>query len=91
MPIYQLPNGKIVRISLEDLLNMTDEDEQSLIADNRGDYPTSTLYGSAITGPQKKSKKDFYDKDGLDFEQDNEEFFDEDIDINNLPDEDTLV
>ena len=68
---------------------MTDEDVQFLIAANCGDYPSSHMHGSAIRGPQKKSKKDFYDNDGLDIETDSDDITsDGGVDLNKLPDED---
>ena len=36
--IYQLPTGKIINISIDDFLNMTDDDMQLMIATNFGVY-----------------------------------------------------
>jgi hypothetical protein len=45
---YQLPNGKVINISVEEYLSLTDEDIQTLIALNYGEYPTSYWFGSCI-------------------------------------------
>ena len=91
MPIYQLPNGKVVNLSIDDLLNMTDEDEQFLIGSNIGDYPSSHMHGSAIKRRRKSKKEDFYNKDGLDYEQDSDEMNSErPLSLEDLPDEDSF-
>ena len=38
---FQLPNGKVINITVEEYLCLTDEDIQTLIALNYGEYPTS--------------------------------------------------
>jgi len=46
--LYQLPNGKVINISVEDYLNLTEEDIQALVALNFGEYATSYWFGSCI-------------------------------------------
>jgi hypothetical protein len=86
--LYQLPNGKVVNISVDDYLNLTDEDIQALVALNFGEYATSYWFGSCINqteAPEKLMK----DVSMLSFEE-QDEYLDNlsNIDINNIPDED---
>ena len=46
--LYQLPNGKVVEISLEDFLEMTDADFQNLMAFNAGEHVNNPFINSAI-------------------------------------------
>ena len=46
--IFQLPNGKVINISIDDYLQLTDEDIQALVALNIGEFPTSYWYKSCI-------------------------------------------
>jgi len=90
---YQLPSGKTIKISIEDYLNMTDEMEQILISQNVGD--SLSLWHDSAIKPHKNTK--FKDDDDdeeiidLDYDIENEELKSEqDIDINNIPDEDSF-
>lgn len=88
--LYQLANGKLITISVDDLLHMSDEDEQYLVGLNRGGSPSSPFFGSSISkGSGKTHHSNPYEKDGLDIEEDSDEVMgDEKFDINNIPDED---
>lgn len=46
--IFQLPNGKVINISIDEYLLLTDEDIQALVALNIGEFPTSYWYRSCI-------------------------------------------
>ena len=52
--IYQLPTGKIIEISLEQYLEMSDDDVEYFIAYEIGEYAEDPFYGS-IFYHQKKS------------------------------------
>lgn len=52
---YQLPNGKVVYLSIEEYLNLTDQDVQLLMSLNYGDYIHNPFQGSVIN----KSSQDF--------------------------------
>jgi hypothetical protein len=69
--IYQLPNGKIVHISTEQYLDMTDQDIQDLMAGNVGEYPESHWQESAIRKPKKKTEVT-HDK-SIDYQEESEE------------------
>lgn len=85
--LYQLPNGKVINISVEDYLNLTDEDIQTLVALNFGEYATSYWFGSCINQTEAPEKL-LQDESMLSFEE-QDEYLDKlsNFDINNIPDE----
>lgn len=56
--IYSLPNGKVIHLTLEEYLDLTDEDIQYLMSINAGEYPRSNWQGSAISRRAKIPKED---------------------------------
>jgi hypothetical protein len=60
--LYQLPNGKVITISLEEFLELTDLDIQYLISLNYGEHITDPFAGSAV---DTNSKEKYYDFDYL--------------------------
>lgn len=72
--IYQLPSGKIIYISLEQFLELTDEDEQFLRATNEGDYPSS-IWQDSVIRKRSKTKTTIIEKhdDSIDYVPDSEE------------------
>lgn len=67
--MYQLPSGKVIYLTLEEYLDLSDQDLQDLIGTNIGAYPTSIWEGSSI-----KSKSDRKNvKNELDYTEDSEE------------------
>lgn len=46
--LYQLPNGKVVEVSTEQYLEMSDEELEYLIAFNYGDAMEDPWFGSVI-------------------------------------------
>lgn len=85
--LYQLPNGKVVNISVEDYLNLTDEDIQALVALNFGEYATSYWFGSCINQTEAPDKL-MRDASMLSFEEQDEYLENlSKFDINNIPDE----
>lgn len=85
--LYQLPNGKVVNISVEDYLNLTDEDIQALIALNFGEYATSYWFGSCINQTEVPEGL-MRDVSMLSFEEQDEYLENlSNYDINNIPDE----
>lgn len=55
---YQLPNGKVVKLSLEEYLELTDADVQFLMSIDYGDHIIDPFHGSAVEKTSKK-KYDF--------------------------------
>jgi hypothetical protein len=85
--LYQLPNGKVVNISVEDYLSLTDEDIQTLIALNYGEYITSYWHNSCIDVTERPDQT-IHDTSLLSLEQEEEYLEDiSKIDINSIPDE----
>jgi hypothetical protein len=71
---YQLPNGKVVTITIEEYLELTDLDVQFLMSVDYGEFIVDPFTGSAV---EKNSKKE-YDFEFLSHD---------DVDINNIPDD----
>lgn len=86
--LYQLPNGKVIYLTIEQYLELTDEDVQYLMSLNAGDYALNPFTDSAVV---ENTKEKYYDFDYLtDDESDNiisdDEPFDEIIDLSGLTD-----
>jgi hypothetical protein len=47
--LYQLPNGKVIEISTEQFVEMTDEELEYLIAYNYGDVQENPWFGSVLS------------------------------------------
>lgn len=45
---YQLPNGKVIEISTEQFIEMSDEELEYLIAYNYGEHMENPWYGSIL-------------------------------------------
>ena len=93
--IYQLPNGKTVYLSLEEYLNLTDEDVQYLISTGIGASPTNPFYGSAINKPRVRvddeEEEEVHDNT-LDYQADNDELeIDRTVNLDDIPDEDPFA
>lgn len=58
--LYQLPNGKVIEISTEQFVDMTDEELEYLIAYNYGDIQENPWFGSILI---KQIKEDFEKED----------------------------
>jgi hypothetical protein len=81
--LYQLPNGKVIYLTIEQYLELTDEDVQYLMSLNAGDYALNPFTDSAVV---ENTKEKYYDFDYLtDDESDSiisdDEPFDEIIDL----------
>lgn len=47
--LYQLPNGKVIEISTEQFIDMTDEELEYLIAYNYGEVQENPWFGSILS------------------------------------------
>lgn len=66
---YQLPNGKVIYLTIEEYLNLSDEELRLLANSGLGDdAPTNMYYGK-----QKKEKPVDKPDKSLDYEPDNDE------------------
>jgi hypothetical protein len=52
--LYQLPNGKVIEISTEQYLEMTDEELEYLIAYNYGEVQENPWFGSVLLKQEKQ-------------------------------------
>ena len=56
--LYQLANGKVVYLSIDEYLDLTDEDIQYLISLDYGEHVINPFTGSAV---EKNTKEKYYD------------------------------
>jgi hypothetical protein len=75
--LYQLPNGKVIFLTIEQYLDLTDEDEQYLMSLDAGEHAVNPFIDSAV---HQNTKEKYYDFDY---------YVDDDIDINNVVSDDT--
>jgi len=54
---YQMPNGKVIEISTEQYLDMSDEDFEYLLAYNHGDVVENPWFGSILSKHDSKHDK----------------------------------
>jgi len=85
--LYQLSNGKVVHLSIEEYLNLTDDDIQYLIALDFGEDIQNPFTGSAV---EQNTKEKYYDFDFVSENDDeinniisDDEPFDDIIDLSN--------
>lgn len=73
--IYQLPNGKVIQISVEQYLDLTDEDIQYLCnpSHNHGNYPTSLWFNSSLSKKKKVPQEDVEIDRTIDFTEEDED------------------
>ena len=73
--IYQLPTGKIIYITVEQFLALTDEELDALSAQNIGEYAKSPWVGSVIKKPVKKEIKEDHEEhdSSIDYTEESEE------------------
>lgn len=77
-------------MSLEAYLSLTDEDIQYIISTGIGDSPNNPFHGSAIRKPKIQAEEEPHDN-SLDYESESDEIeVDRAIDLDNIPDEDTI-
>jgi hypothetical protein len=61
--LYQLPNGKTVNLDLADVLSISNQDIQYLLAINAGEYIQSPFQGSVIKNNTEKPDNEEDDTD----------------------------
>jgi len=74
--LYQLPNGKVVHLTIEEYLSLTDEDIQYLMSIDYGEHIRDPFTGSAV---EKNIREKYMDTDFLPME---------DYDLNDIPSDD---
>jgi hypothetical protein len=83
--LYQLRNGRTISISIEQFLELTDEDEQYLVSLNYGDVILSPFFRSAIHS--KKELPEYENDESIDFIAESEEVESEQPQIISLDEE----
>ena len=68
--LYQMPNGRVIHLSIEEYMSLSDNDIQDLNGMNIGNYPTSNWHDSAI---RKEKKVTTVKEISLDYELDSDE------------------
>lgn len=66
--IYQLPNGKVINLSIEDFLQLTDDDIKLLISANAGEVIIDPFQGSVLEDNVKGKIDYIEDLDDYDVE-----------------------
>ena len=61
--LYQLPNGKVVYLTTEEFLELTDQDVQYLVSLNYGEVVIDPFHKSSIRDTPEKVKKQTNDLD----------------------------
>jgi len=87
--MYQLPNGRVIHISLEEYLTLTDEELDSIARCSSGEEPSQKMY----YGKHSEKSKTIIKPSDLDYnpdENDNEINTRGPLDLNNLPDDMSL-
>lgn len=74
--LYQLPNGKVIHLTIEEFLDLTDEDIQYLMSIDFGEHIRDPFTGSAV---DKNTREKFIDTEFLPME---------DYDLNDMPSDD---
>ena len=57
--LYQLPNGKVVHLSIEEFLDLTDEDVQYLMSIDYGEHIRDPFTGTAVENNTREKYYDF--------------------------------
>ena len=85
--IYQLPNGKVIHLSIEEFLDLTDQDIQYLMSIDYGEHIRDPFSGSAV---EKNTKEKYYDFEFLSVDDEvlndiisDDQPFDDIIDLSN--------
>jgi hypothetical protein len=79
---YQLPNGKVIEISTEQYLDMSDEELEYLIAYNYGDVLENPWHGSVLNGRVIEDSEDLDIIPDLTNVPDQQKLTDLDVDFN---------
>lgn len=97
--IYQLASGKIIYLSVEAYLSLSDDDIQFIISTGVGESPNNPFHGSVIRNTKIKdilededieSEEESYDN-SLDYEIESDQIqIDHNINLDDIPDQDLI-
>lgn len=65
--MYQLPNGKVIHLTVEEYLDLTDNDIQYLMSLNAGEYAHSPFTGSVIKNRKKQTEEEIEEDKSIDY------------------------
>lgn len=82
--LYQLPNGKVVQMTVEEYLTLTDLDISYLLSINCGEYASDPFSGSVIVNQPKNTDEEEEEDEETETETYYDEFF---PDKEDFPDE----
>lgn len=82
---YQLPNGKVIHISVEEYLSLNDRDIQYLLSVNAGEYISNPWSGSSISKTEEPESKEEEDEQVEEVETYFDEYFPDESDIPDEP------
>jgi hypothetical protein len=85
--IYQLPNGKVIEISIEQYIELSDEELEYLIAYNYGETLEDPWFGSVLSKGEQESTEILEIQLDLTDTPDDEKL--DDLDVDNKYPEDT--
>ena len=71
---YQLPNGKVIYLSVEEYLNLSDAELYSIVHSGYAqDNPNFTSYARGRAAPKKEVEDNQYEDNGLDYKPESDE------------------
>jgi hypothetical protein len=73
--MYQLPNGKVIHLTVEQYLDLTDNDMQYLMSMNAGEYTNSPFTGSVLRSSKKQKEEEVEEDRSIDYLPETEEPF----------------
>lgn len=80
---YQLPNGKVIFLTIEQYLDLTDEDEQYLMSLDAGEYAANPFTDSAVV---ENTKEKYYDFDYLPDDESDDDIISDDLPFDDIID-----
>lgn len=81
--LYQLPNGKVIFLTVDQFLDLTDEDIQYLMSQDAGDYAGNPFTDSVVI---QNSKEKSYDFDYLSDDESSDNIISDDMPFDDIID-----
>jgi hypothetical protein len=81
--LYQLPNGRVVYLTIEEYLDLTPEDIQYLISTGLGAQPLNPFFGSSMNNKSSSILDDDINDD-IDFNPEDDEDLSEPTSLNDI-------
>lgn len=81
--LYQLPNGKVIFLTIDQFLDLTDDDIQYLMSVDAGDHTPNPFTDSAVV---QNTKEKYYDFDYLPDDESSEDIVSDDVPFDDIID-----